>query len=172
MSMKTISFWICESSLTMTVLEMKSKTQEGGGGVTHISRHAGMCCSNGSLFHQKSLNIGPNFYKNISKQGSIFPKIWTNVLILKKKILKMCTFSVKITCKNGYRFWSSSRTSLSKPNPSNHPPPQKKTSANLCLWLSLQENCHVVKTLVSLPHIRNCQEKTKPFLGGFWCRFK
>ena len=41
----------------------------GGGGVTHIFRYTGMWCSNGSLFHKKSLNMGPIFYKNIPKHG-------------------------------------------------------------------------------------------------------
>ena len=35
-------------------------------------RHMGVCRSNGSLFHKKSLNMGPIFYKNIPKHGSIF----------------------------------------------------------------------------------------------------
>ena len=32
-----------------------------------VHRHTGMCCSNGSLFRKKSLNMGPIFYKNIPK---------------------------------------------------------------------------------------------------------
>ena len=43
---------------------------------THIWRHTGMCRSKGSLFHKKSLNMGPIFYKNIPrpKHGFVFPK--------------------------------------------------------------------------------------------------
>ena len=33
----------------------------GGGGDTDILRQTGMCCSNGSLFYKKSLNMGPVF---------------------------------------------------------------------------------------------------------------
>ena len=31
-----------------------------------------MCCSNGLLFHKKSLNMGPIFYKNIPYMGTFF----------------------------------------------------------------------------------------------------
>ena len=34
---------------------------------TQMSRYMGMCCSNGSLFHKKFLNMGPIFNKNIRK---------------------------------------------------------------------------------------------------------
>ena len=36
-----------------------------GGGGTHILRHTGMCRSNGSLFHKKSLNMAPISYIHI-----------------------------------------------------------------------------------------------------------
>ena len=36
--------------------------------------HIGMCRFNGSLFHKKSLNMGPIFYKNIPKHRSVFTK--------------------------------------------------------------------------------------------------
>ena len=59
-------------------------------GGTHILRHMGKCCSNGSLFHKKALNMGPIFYRNIPKYGSVylkFPKFfgclaekWANIL--------------------------------------------------------------------------------------------
>ena len=41
-------------------------------GVTRILRYTGMCRSNGSLFHKKSLNMGSIFDKNIPKHGSVF----------------------------------------------------------------------------------------------------
>ena len=69
----------------------------GGAGGTHILRHTGMCCSH----HKKSLNMGPNFYKNIPKHGSVFskskhPKIVKMGLCFKKNpTLKMGTFSAK-----------------------------------------------------------------------------
>ena len=41
-------------------------------GGTHIFGRTGMCRSNGSLFHKKSLNMGPVFYQKILKHGSTF----------------------------------------------------------------------------------------------------
>ena len=34
--------------------------------------YTGLCHSNGSLFHKKSVNMGLIFYKNIPKHGSVF----------------------------------------------------------------------------------------------------
>ena len=55
----------------------------GGGGVTHILRHTGMCCS-----------MDPIFYKNIPKHGSIFPNFCSvcmantqKIIIFREKIL-------------------------------------------------------------------------------------
>ena len=51
-------------------------------GATLILRRTGMCLCNGSLFHKKSLNIGPIFYKKKQQQqkqpkyGSVIPKYW------------------------------------------------------------------------------------------------
>ena len=42
-----------------------------GAWYSHI-RHTGMCHSNCLLFHKKSLNMGPIFYKDIPKHGSVF----------------------------------------------------------------------------------------------------
>ena len=36
-------------------------TRNQGGGSTHIFGWTGLCCSNGSLFYKKSLNMGPVF---------------------------------------------------------------------------------------------------------------
>ena len=44
-----------------------------GRGTSHMKTY-GMCGSNGSPFHKKSLNMGPIFYKNILKHGFLFPK--------------------------------------------------------------------------------------------------
>ena len=46
------------------------------GGI-HILGHSGMCRSNGSLFHKKSLNMVPfskKIFLNMSKHGSVFFK--------------------------------------------------------------------------------------------------
>ena len=45
----------------------------GGGGYSHI-RHMGMCCPNGLLFHQKSLDRGPILVKKILTRGSHLKK--------------------------------------------------------------------------------------------------
>ena len=51
----------CRSSLSL-----HSQLRGGGGGVgTHMLRHTGMCCPNGWLFHQKSLDMGPILVKKI-----------------------------------------------------------------------------------------------------------
>ena len=49
--------------------------------------------SNGSLFHKKSLNTGPIFYKDIPKHESIFSKIFKNGPVFREKCLvQMGTF--------------------------------------------------------------------------------
>ena len=50
-----------------------------------------MCCSNGSLFHKKSLNMGPIFYKNIPKHGWT-PENVKNEPRYQEKAVKMGTF--------------------------------------------------------------------------------
>ena len=47
----------------------------GGGGGAHTLRPTGMCCPNGLLFHQKSLDMGPILFKNILRRVSHFTKI-------------------------------------------------------------------------------------------------
>ena len=42
-------------------------------------RHTGMCCPNGSLFHQKSLDMGPILVMKILREGSHFTKIVKSV---------------------------------------------------------------------------------------------
>ena len=75
-----------------------------GGGGGHILRHSGMFHCNGSLFHKKSLNMGPIFYKSIPKYGflfsSKFPKFRTP-----KNCEKWAYIARKIP-KNGYLFLS------------------------------------------------------------------
>ena len=48
--------------LSSEAIKTHNKRLTGRGG-THILRHTGMCRSTGSLFHKKSLNMGPIFYK-------------------------------------------------------------------------------------------------------------
>ena len=48
------------------------KARVGPGGGTDIFGRTGMCCSNGSLFYKKSLNMGPVFCQKILKHGSTF----------------------------------------------------------------------------------------------------
>ena len=78
-------------------------------GGTQIFGRTGMCRSNGSLFHKKSLNMGPVFYQKILKHGSTFltepkflgfrlaktlkiAKFLKNGPIFQEKSLKMGTF--------------------------------------------------------------------------------
>ena len=78
--------------------------------------------SNGSLFHKKSLNMGPIFYKNIPKHGSVFfffqkfSKLWKIGLYSRKMSQNLYFFSAKMTLKGRYGFWGSISTPLSKPN--------------------------------------------------------
>ena len=65
-------------------------------GGTHILRYTGMCRSNRSLFHKKSLNMRPIFYKNILKHGSVF-QTFQNIWV----------FAMQ-TMKNGPLFWENS----------------------------------------------------------------
>ena len=48
-------------------------------------RHMGMCCPNGLLFHQKSVDVGPILVKQILGEGPISQK-------LKKKNGKVSRF--------------------------------------------------------------------------------
>ena len=62
------------------------------GGGTNIFGRTGMCCSNGSLFYKKSLNMGPVFYQKILKHRSTFltePKFSGFRMV---KTLKIATF--------------------------------------------------------------------------------
>ena len=72
-------------------------------GGTHIFGRTGMCCSNGSLFYKKSLNMGPVFYQKILKHSD-----WAQIFGLKPRKLRIFSknwayFSWKIL-KNGYPF--------------------------------------------------------------------
>ena len=42
---------------------------------SHMLRYAGKCRSNGFLFHQKSLDMGPILVKKILREGSRFTRI-------------------------------------------------------------------------------------------------
>ena len=57
----------------------------GGGGSTRMLKPTGMCCPNGLLFHQKSLDMGPIFVKKILRRGPHFTKIV-------EKIVKLAIF--------------------------------------------------------------------------------
>ena len=48
------------------------------GGGTHMLRHMAMCCANGLLFHQKSLDMGPILVKKSLEKGSISQKLQKN----------------------------------------------------------------------------------------------
>ena len=60
-------------------------------GGTYILRHTGMCHSNGSLFHKKSLNMGFIFYKIISKHAYVFQNFYGE----HPKIGKICLYFKK-----------------------------------------------------------------------------
>ena len=47
----------------------------------HMLRHTGMCCPNGLLFHQKSIDMSPILVKKFLKRGSHFTKITKNYKI-------------------------------------------------------------------------------------------
>ena len=96
--------------LNYTHLCMTSHPMAMCAGGTRILRHSHGCAAlNGLLFHKKSLNMGPIFYKNISKHGSIFQKF--SGVCEHPKILKhgpryfreksQKPVSVKMTLKNG-----------------------------------------------------------------------
>ena len=76
-----------------------------GVGYSHIKTLM-ICRSNESLFHKKSLNMGPIFYKNIVKhEWSIFPKCSGVWLGKHPKIVKSGPLSqVRKIPKNGYNF--------------------------------------------------------------------
>ena len=57
------------------------KSYNTRGGTHHMLRHTGMCCPNGLLFHQKSLDMGPILVKQILRGGSHFTKNWKNCKI-------------------------------------------------------------------------------------------
>ena len=72
----------------------------GGGGGTHMLRHTGMCCPNGLLFHQKSLDMGP-----ILQQKKKIPRRWSHFSkIAKKKICQISRFWGRKALRNGSRF--------------------------------------------------------------------
>ena len=50
-------------------------------GGTHMLRHTGMCRPNGSLFHQKSLDMGPICSKKSLEKGPISRKLRKNCKI-------------------------------------------------------------------------------------------
>ena len=64
---------------------------------------AGMWDSNGSLFHKKSLNMGPILYQNVPEHGFIFPKFSTFFGFLHGEHQKIVYISRKIP-KTGYQF--------------------------------------------------------------------
>ena len=83
-------------------------------GHSHILRCTGMCCSNGLLFHKKSLNIGPLFYQNITKHVSVFSKNLEKWTYIWRNIPKFGYFFAKWQV-----FWGSSSARPCKPNLNN-----------------------------------------------------
>ena len=54
---------------------------EPGWGGPHMLRHTGMCRTNGLLFHQKSLDMGPILVKKSLEEGPILQKLQKNCKI-------------------------------------------------------------------------------------------
>ena len=69
----------------------------GGGGGTHKLRHTGMCHFNESLFHKKTLNMGPIFYKNIPKHKSAFHKFLGAHFVILTRTQHKALFMIMIT---------------------------------------------------------------------------
>ena len=121
---------------------------EGKGKGTHILRHTRMCCSNGSLFHKKSLNM-----------GLFFPKF--------QKCKKWAYFLRKIH-KNGYPFLSKwplkwvggfearAAQPLSKPN----------LSTPLGFTVGLVEGEYMIFKLIGI--LNNSFWKSQPLCATFW----
>ena len=66
---KNSNFEIFESALYMKSVSMSLRP--GGRVGTHMLRHTGMCCPNGLLFRQKSLDMGPILVKKSLEEGPI-----------------------------------------------------------------------------------------------------
>ncbi len=77
-------------------------------GVLKYKSCTGMCCSNGSFFHKKSLETGPlfkgktlnmgSFLQNFQNFGCLPSKILKNRPIFRGKSLEMGTFLAKMIC--------------------------------------------------------------------------
>ena len=77
-------------------------------GCTHMVRHMGMCRSNGSLFHKKSLNMGPVSYK---KSLNMVSFLWLsqNCLVFVKRTpenFEKWAYIRKKIPTNGYYFFA------------------------------------------------------------------
>ena len=72
----------------------------GGGDARRLAGLWGCAAPMGSFFTRNHYNVGIIFYKNIPKQGSVFPKFSLTFLGIslyfeKKKSLKMCTLTIQ-----------------------------------------------------------------------------
>ena len=76
-------------------------------GGTHMLRHMGMCHQNGLLFHQKSLDMGPNLVKKSLEEGPISQ-------ILPKNCKISCFWNRK-TLRKGSRFAKISKKLSNQP---------------------------------------------------------
>ena len=78
-----------------------------GGGGTHILRQTGICRSNESLFHKKSLNMGLIFYKKSLNMSPFFQNHLQNFLVFVWKTpqnFENWTFISRKIPKNGHLF--------------------------------------------------------------------
>ena len=71
----------CINALRSECVWMKVASYIRGGGGTHMLRHTGMCCPNGLLFHQKSLDMGHTLVKKPLEEGPNFQNLRKNCKI-------------------------------------------------------------------------------------------
>ena len=95
-----------QAKLKLCNFQCQENSYKSQGG-THMLRHMGMCCPNGLLFHQKSLDKGPIFFKNILRHGSVFgehPKIGKMGLHFEKNPYEWVPFAAEITLRKIYGY--------------------------------------------------------------------
>ena len=96
---KALSSVVLSNAANASFLE--NMIHSGGG--THISRHMVMRCSNGLLFHNKSLTRVPFLQKIFLNMGSFFKNFCLFTMPTHKKFEKWAYISRKIP-KSGYLF--------------------------------------------------------------------
>ena len=111
------TMWYCFSYCKMQYLQRYSVATVTGAIVHAVAadwegsrmlRLTGKCCPNGSLFHKKSLDMGPILVKKILKGGFCFNKNC-------KKIVKSAGFSGRKTLRNGSQFAKISKKLSNQP---------------------------------------------------------